>query len=245
MYGQPSIDIGLNGRPYVVYVDYNGATSDVYYDFLIESTNPLNPLTMEANDPQKVDDGLPGEPAVNSGQPDIRVDRPIERNDNTVFTGTRNYFVHIIWTQEDEPGRYSLQYAKYHPLDANIDNPDVPEIIQRSLLPDGYALPVDIVDPELEITDNNYLTVIYAAMTRGYQEDPLDCHLFYTLVDNNGVVSTMNTIIFEATWVVRGAYNSASALNHEGELYCAWDQGDPTVQGGNFQNTIWQRDNSH
>ena len=127
-------------------------------------------------------------------------------------------------------------YGKYHPLDVDED----PEINLRALHPPiTYSLPQTRVDPELAITRQNDVALIYTAQTKGYEanEGANYYRVFYVLLDNNGVIRTTNTYISSNTNY--DIVNSASAINGDDELFVAWDTYDPVA--GDFRNTTMWR----
>ena len=124
-------------------------------------------------------------------------------------------------------------YGKYHPLEIDED----PEIKGRQLHPSmTFSAPSIKSDPELAITSDNDIALIYTAQTMGYEPNPFQNYnrVFYTLLDNNGVIHTTNTYISDNSNY--DIINSASALNDDDELFVAWDTYDPVA--GDFLNTV-------
>ena len=135
---------------------------------------------------------------------------------------------------EKTAGTWSIMYSKYHPLDVDGD----PEITGRALHPAiTYSLPAVEPDPELAITSENDIALIYTSETMGYEPNGGGQNynrVFYILLDNNGMIRTTNTYISDNTNY--NIINSASAINADDELYVAWDTFDPVTQ--DFKNTI-------
>jgi hypothetical protein len=138
-------------------------------------------------------------------------------------------------------GLYSVYYSKYHPLDCGLSTPRDPEVNMRSISTPGYLRSQGLIDCELTITSDNRLAVIYSANTRGYELEVNNrYHLFYVLLDNNGMAQTTTTMISENdannVWV----YFSASDLDSDDQLYCAWELFSAAPPMGNGQSIWWR-----
>jgi hypothetical protein len=225
-YSNPAIDIGPNDRPYVVYVESGNPTNEIIYDALqlnhlgggIFAYNLWAPMELFIDN--------------DCDYPDIKFDRFSPRNCD-VAPNNPNIFAHIVWT-ELIAGGWSVVYAKYHPLDVDED----PEINARELHSDqSYSRPLQKADPELAITSDNDVAIIFCAQTMGYEPNPGHANyfrVFYSLLDNNGMIRSTNTYISNNHNY--DIVNSASDISNDDELFVAWDTYDAVA--GDYLNTV-------
>jgi subtilisin family serine protease len=224
-YKNPAIDIGPYNRPYVVYVEYKTGHSDILYDALefkgIGGGRYIYDIWMP------VELNIEGM----ADNPDIKFDHFSPRNCQ-VAPENPNPFVHIVWAENWAGWR--VVYGKYHPLDVSQD----PEINERVLEPSEGYFTGGMVDPELAITSENDIALMYTAKTMGYAPNPGNANyyrVFFVLLDNNGIIRTTNTYISDNSNY--DIINSASAINNDNRLFVAWD----CSANGNFLNTIMWR----
>jgi hypothetical protein len=231
-YQNPAIDIGFDSRPYIVYIETDPVfPADVYYDVLQQQVVGGNNVYDNFN-PLHVDDTNGGNADVDN--PDIKLDRS-ELRRGVDRIGDPNPFVHVTWVQYEE-NRWSIHYSKLHPLTVARNS----EIFDRDLHPGLYIRPDEKPDPELAITSDDYIALMYSARTMGYKSNPGNndyTRVFYTLLDNSGEIRTTNTIISENDDMT--VVNSASDIDGEDQLYCAWDLLDPLTQEWSH-NIIWR-----
>jgi len=150
-----------------------------------------------------------------------------------------------VWVEDCEgDGHWYLMYSKWHPLYKNGH----PIIVERAIQPRGYIAPDQPPDPELSITHDNELYMIYSSRTRGYTGDGVQPfnRVFFVKLDVNGVIQTTNTYI--STNSNTDVINSASDINTYEELMCVWDIFDPAANGGlgqwsdtiQWRNYVWK-----
>jgi subtilisin family serine protease len=223
-YNNPAIDVGPDGRPYVVYTRVDQAApnpSNIFYDVLLEAPAGGN-IVMQLNNPRQVDTH------VNADRADIKIDRATPRNCD-VAPNNPNLFVHIVWVEGSDlfPG-WKVKYAKFHPLDIERD----PEILNTyPYVYTAFSGSTKKPDPELAITSQGFIALIFTANTMGYKPNHFQkdySRVFYMLLDNNGVSRTTSTLISENR-MNENTVHAASAIDGDDRLFCAWDIRDPTT----------------
>lgn len=211
----PAIDARFDGNVFVVYSKTNLFCWDIYADVLTQILNPN--LHMVQTAPFLMHDPMG---MAKSYNPKLKIEKPILRNAmQNPADVDQSLFIHVVWVEQDPiTEKWMVIYSKWRPFCQDT----IPEISDVSINPISYVESNNIPNPELVITKENDIGIIFSAKTLGYGPNPPNQdlnRLFFVSISPNGLVKTTNMMISNGVNIV----NMASDINNLNVVFCAWD----------------------